>query len=136
MSYPLKLIFAASFQEGIFPDSWKKANIVPFQKKDTENLLKNMPISFLPFSAKIFFINCYSGFSPDHFLYFSVTIYCTWDQLIFDCSPGIDGRGVFLDNSKAFDKVRHQWLIFNVKSYGVRGRFLDLMTNYLGKCRE
>ena len=26
--YPLKLIFQASFQEGIIPDSWKKASIV------------------------------------------------------------------------------------------------------------
>ena len=31
--YPLKLIFKASIQEGVFLDCWKKANVVPIHKK-------------------------------------------------------------------------------------------------------
>ena len=31
--YPLKLIFKASIQEGVFPGCWKKANVVPIHKK-------------------------------------------------------------------------------------------------------
>ena len=31
--YLLKLIFRASIQEGVFPDCWKKANVVPIHKK-------------------------------------------------------------------------------------------------------
>lgn len=27
VSYPLKVVFQTSFQEGMLPDSWKKANI-------------------------------------------------------------------------------------------------------------
>ena len=38
--YPLKLIFKASIQEGVFPDCWKKANVVPIHKKESRNLLK------------------------------------------------------------------------------------------------
>ena len=52
-------------------------------------------------------------------------------NLSFDCSPSIDVRGVSLDILKAFDKALHQGLIFKLKLYGVKGKFLDLMTNYL-----
>ena len=40
-------------------------------------------------------------------------------------------RGVFLDISKAFDKVWHDGLIFKLKSYGVEGELLLLLKNYL-----
>ena len=31
--YPLKCIFEGALQEGKYPDCWKKANMVPVQKK-------------------------------------------------------------------------------------------------------
>ena len=40
-------------------------------------------------------------------------------------------RGVFLDISKAFDKVWHDRLIFKLKTYGVEGNLLLLLKNYL-----
>ena len=49
--YPLKLIFEASLQEGIFPDCRKKALIVPIHRKEAENLLK----SYRPISPHHFF---------------------------------------------------------------------------------
>ena len=38
--YPLKLIFKTSFQECVFSDCWKKANLVPIHKKESKNILK------------------------------------------------------------------------------------------------
>ena len=49
----------------------------------------------------------------------------------FDCDPTIDVRGVFLDISKAFDKVWHEGILFKLKTYGVNGEVLTLLTNYL-----
>ena len=40
-------------------------------------------------------------------------------------------RGVFLDISKAFDKVWHDGLIFKLRSNGVEGELLSLLKNYL-----
>ena len=33
--------------------------------------------------------------------------------------------------SKAFDKVWHKGLLFKLKSYGIEGKFFNLLDNYL-----
>ena len=40
--------------------------------------------------------------------------------------------GVFLDISKAFDKVWHDGIIFKLKASGVESELLLLLKNYLG----
>ena len=40
-------------------------------------------------------------------------------------------RSVFLDISKAFDKVWHDGLIFKLKSHSAEGNLLSLVKNYL-----
>ena len=39
-------------------------------------------------------------------------------------------RGVFLAISKAFDKVWHSGLLFNLQAYGVQGQLLALLKDY------
>ena len=45
-------------------------------------------------------------------------------------------RGVFLDISKAFDKVWYDSLIFKLKSYGDECKLLSLLKNYLQNREE
>ena len=55
IAYPLKIIFETALKCGIYPDKWKKGNIVPVHKKESKNILKNYrPISLLPVCGKIF----------------------------------------------------------------------------------
>jgi len=49
----------------------------------------------------------------------------------FDANPSIDTRGVFLDISKAFDRVWHDGLLFKLHSYGVNGSLLSLLRDFL-----
>ena len=51
----------------------------------------------------------------------------------FDCDPTQDVRGIFLDISKAFDKVWHEGLLFKLKTYSVKGKLLNSLCNYLNK---
>ena len=49
----------------------------------------------------------------------------------FDCNPPVNVRSVYLDISKAFDRVWHDGLIYKLKRCGVSGRFLSLIINFL-----
>ena len=49
----------------------------------------------------------------------------------FDGNPSLETRGVFLDISKAFDKVWHEGLLFKLKCYGVEGGLYSILKNYL-----
>ena len=49
----------------------------------------------------------------------------------FDCNPPADTRRIFLDISKAFDKVWHEGLIFKLKTHRIDGDLLELLMNYL-----
>ena len=49
----------------------------------------------------------------------------------FDCNPPLEVRSVFLDVSKAFDKVWHEGLLYKLRSMGISGEFYNLLGNYL-----
>ena len=56
ISPPLLIIFETALRTGIYPNLWKKSNVIPIHKKDSKNLLKNYRpiISLLPICGKIF----------------------------------------------------------------------------------
>ena len=52
---PLQLLFKSMLEEDIFPEDWKKNNVVPAHKKESKNLIKKYrPISLLHIFSKIF----------------------------------------------------------------------------------
>ncbi len=61
----------------------------------------------------------------------------TINQLISICNlyKGLDNGdefiAVFLDLTKAFDKVWHKGLIFKIEKYGINGNLLKWSTSYL-----
>ena len=54
----------------------------------------------------------------------------------FDCSPTLDARSVYLDISKAFDRVWHQGLICKLRQIGVSGKLLILMQSFLSDKKQ
>ena len=124
---------------------WKKANIVPVHKKGSRQDKQNYrPISLLPVLGKIFekiiFEKLYchlcnnglitphqSGFRPgdsaiNQLLSITHKIYSAFEEL-----PSKETRAVFLDLSKAFDRVWHEGLIYKLKCNGVSGDLLLLI---------
>ena len=50
---------------------------------------------------------------------------------LFDCHPSLEVRGIFLDISKAFDRVWHEGLLYKIKSIGISGTPLKLIKSFL-----
>ena len=127
----------------------KAENVVPVHKKENKCLVKNYrPISLLPIFAKVFerviynslfnyflhnklFTPSQSGFLPGDSCIAQLLSIIHEIQSAFDDNPTIDVRGIFLDISKAFDKVWHDGLLFKLKIYSVEGDLLLLLKNYL-----
>ena len=149
ITIPLIIIFEESLKKGIFPVMCKKGNIIPAHKKDDKTLIYNYrPISLYLIFGKIFerviynslfnyflsnklFTPSQSGFLPGDSCIAQLLSIIHEIQTAFDENPTVDVRGVFLDISKAFDKVWHDGLIFKLKSYGVEGGLFLLIKNYL-----
>ena len=52
---PLLIIFQNCINSGVFPDGWKKSNIVPVHMENDKQLINNYrPVSLLPICIKIF----------------------------------------------------------------------------------
>lgn len=127
-------------------------NVTPVFKKNNKQLVQNYrPISLLPICGKIFeklIFNCLynylntnqlitvnqSGFRPGD---------STTNQLLFlineiyeNFENNLEVRAVFLDISKAFDKVWHDGLIFKLKQNGICDNLLHLFQSYLYKRKQ
>ena len=133
------IIFVNIINTGIFLALWKSGNVTPIHKKDSKRVInKYRPISFLPLFAKIFenhftsnnlIAKNQSGFRPND----SVTnqLICLVDSIYSSLDINLDVRSVFLDMSKAFDKVWHEGLLFKLKQNGITGKLLNLLKSYL-----
>ena len=53
--------------------------------------------------------------------------------LSFDACPTLKSRGVFLDISKAFDKVWHEGLIHKLELSDIDGKLLCLIKSFLSR---
>ena len=151
---PLQIIFSNILSTSIYPDEWKLANVTPIFKKGDKQLIKNYrPISLLPICGKILekliFTQLYthlnsnnlitknqSGFRPGDSTTNQLLYLIDEIHLAFDCTESFEVRAVFLDISKAFDKVWHKGLIFKLEQNGVSGSLLTLFQNYLDNRKQ
>ena len=41
LTFPVKLIFISMLREGVFPEDWKKSNLVSIYKKESKKLIED-----------------------------------------------------------------------------------------------
>ena len=129
-----------SLSLGQYPREWKLANVIPLFKNDNRQLKVNYrPVSLLSSFSKIcervVFFYLYNFLMEIGFLYKFQSGFrpgdSTINQLIFlvhkiyeALEGGKEVRVVFLDISKAFDKVWHAGLLRKLEALGVQSPLL------------
>ena len=151
---PLNIIFRNILLTSTYPDQWKLANVTPIFEKGDKQLIKNYrPISLLPICSKIFekiisknlysYLNAnilltknQSGFRPGDSTANQLLYLVNEIHQAFGNPKSLEVRAVFLDISKAFDKVWHDGSIFKLKQNGVSGSLLMFFQNYFNNRKQ
>ncbi len=143
----LTVVFRRSYQTGLIPDDWRRANVVAIYKKGRRCDASNYrPISLTCVCCKVM----------EHIMASSIMRHARANHLMYDLQHGFrekrscetqllefqadilasltEGKqtdAVILDFSKAFDKVNHRKLVAKMAHYGVRGKSNDWIKNFL-----
>ena len=146
----MTLVFAASIHQSTIPDAWRDALVVPSYKpgKSDRGIAENYrPISLTSISCKllehIIHSHIIQHFDSNNILTntqhgFRKKRSCETQLIttIHDLAKGLnDGQqidSILLDFSKAFDKVCHRKLCLKLEHYGVRGKCLEWVKDFLG----
>ena len=130
-----------------YPSEWKLANVIPLFKNDNRQLKVNYrPVSLLSSFSKIcervVFFYLYNFLMEIGFLYKFQSGFRPGDStinllifLVHKIYEALEGgkevRVVFLDISKAFDKVWHAGLLRKLEALGVQSPLLQWFESYL-----
>ena len=137
--------FLASFDEGVFPDCLKHADVTPvYKKKDKSDKTNYKPVSILTNVSKInekliydqlydYFDDILSpsqcgfskGYSRQHCLLAML------EKFKESVDKGNEFGAILTDLSKAFDCIDHKLLIAKLFWYGVSPSSLNLIFSYL-----
>jgi len=143
LATPFSLLFNFILATSHFPTAWNIASVITLHKSGSLHDVKNYrPISILPSLSKVFekliHKHLYSYFETNNLLcnrnsgfrkYHSTTsnILEVTHKLLVAKDSGCSSRVVFLDISKAFDKVIHSALLFKLQ----KPKFLPLQIIHL-----
>ena len=143
----LLFIMNKSIKDGVFPDAWKRATVIPLPKLNNPcGVSDYRPISLLPLPGKLLekllhtqligylennnLLNeKQNGFRKKHNT--SDTVF----KLVHDLTGGMNARkhtsAVFVDFAKAFDTIDHTKLINKLRMFSVHTDVIDWFYSYL-----
>ena len=143
----IKHMYNQSITEGLFPDSWKRAIIIPLKKEGNSEDVNNLrPISLLPTPGKLLeklihtrtmkylenqhiLVDEQGGFQPNHSTILT-TSYLT-DYIFSAMNNNQITHTVFIDFKKAFDTINHKILLNKLKRLGFHQNAIKWFQNYL-----
>ena len=147
ISGPLVNLFTKSLDTGVVPDLWKQANVVPiFKKGDRASASNYRPISLTSvvgkFLESIIADSIRSHLEKSKLIYDSqhgftkgkscLTNLLTFFRKVFEVVDNDENYDViYLDFSKAFDRVPHQRLLRKIKAHGIEGKVLNWIKSWL-----
>ena len=148
----LTKLFKLTLRKMTIPKLWKQANVIPIYKKDKRTIVNNYrPISLLSVVSKVmervifkyvynhlhdnFILSTYqSGFLPGRSTVTQlIEVYHSFCKSI---DRNKEVRVIFLDISKAFDRVWHKGLLYKLQKCGISGNILGWFSNYLSNRQQ
>jgi hypothetical protein len=149
---PLSALFNKSLELGIFPSNWKEAMITAIFKKQNRQLKNNYrPISLLSCISKVFeriiYKKLYEHLKTNRLLDINNSGFQANDSSVLrllsltdDIYQQLDNQNeiilIFMDISKAFDRVWHEGLIHKLKESGIEGNLLSWLESYLSNRKQ
>ncbi|CAB4037008.1 Hypothetical predicted protein [Paramuricea clavata] len=147
LAVPLTYLINSCLEQSVFPDTEKYAKIIPVYKSGKRSSMDNYrPISILPVLSKVFervvqkqlyeYLEKNSLLSPNQFAFRKHRSTQHPVTLLSDHIRGHMDKGeltgaVYIDLRKAFDTIDHGRLLSKLPCYGIRGRELIWLENYL-----
>src|SRR5579864_8235140 len=152
ISIPLAGLFSQSLETGVVPTDWKDAGVIPLFKKGKKFDVQNYrPVSITSIVCKIMesiLKDVIVGHLEKHELIrdsqygFTQGRSCLTNLLEFleevtvNMDEGKPVDVIYLDFSKAFDKVPHQRLYRKLLAHGIGGQILEWVKNWLTGRRQ
>ena len=147
LSKPLYSLWRACLDMGITPSKLKEAHIIPIHKGGNQGIASNYrPIALTSHLIKIFekvVRNHLVDFLQENNLFnrtqhgFRIGRSCLsqlldyHDRILSLVEKGLNVDSVYLDFSKAFDKVDHRIVLTKLSAHGVRGKLLHWIESFL-----
>ena len=140
----LHVLFNFIFESGYFPEDWAIGVIVPlFKKGDRNNVNNYRGISLLNIFGKIFTsilnerltiwaenndirADCQAGFRKNHSTVDNIFVLHAVIQKYLSVKGG-KFYCLFVDFSKAFDRVDHSFLLYKLASLGISGKMFQIL---------
>jgi hypothetical protein len=145
LAEPFQVLFNQSLDTAQIPNNWKQANVVPIYKKGNKSEASNYrPVSLLPIISKVlercvlnkildaitpYISKLQHGFMKGKSTTTQITTVLSNIHNIFDNKEQTDV--IYFDLSKAFDSVSHSLLIHKLQTFGINGKLLSWIQNYL-----
>ena len=138
-------VFNMSLALGVVPLQWKMANITPVHKREDPMLATNYrPISLLCTLSKVL-ERCVHNHSYQHLephMYHmqhgfirgkstTTQLLEVYHKILQSIASGNEVDAIYLDFSKAFDKVPHRLLLTKLETLGITGSLLSWFESYL-----
>ena len=152
LSKPLAIIFTRSLASGDVPQAWRDGNITPIFKKGVKGDPGNYrPISLTSVPCKIMEgiikDNLVNHLSKDNLIHPSqhgfvkgrsvlTNLLEFFETITHNVDQGTPVDVIYLDYSKAFDKVAHKRLIKKIEALGIHGPLLSWIQQWLTDRRQ